>query len=190
MVFGFGIGYRSFVRKKKRKIDSRNNQDTPILMNYENHMFENSHAESEHVIELYFDRNKSAISLLGTFNVRDKDGKDITCLFSPRLKSFLILLILYSEKNTQGLLVKKIIDILWNEKDKLSARNNLFAFVAMSFSSSTPYCFFIFSIASSLNVPVKNIADFESNNSFSILNLHISFLFFLHSLHSPHGISI
>lgn len=124
VVFGFGIGYQSFARKKKRKIDSRNNQDNPILMNYENHIFENTHAESEHVIELYFDRNKSAISLLGTFNVRDKDGKDITCLFSPRLKSFLILLILYSEKNAQGLLVKKIIDILWNDKDELSARNN------------------------------------------------------------------
>ena len=50
-------------------------------------------------IENYFDRSRSAISLLGTFNVRDKDGNDITSNFTPRLKSLLVLLILYTEKD-------------------------------------------------------------------------------------------
>ena len=72
----------------------------------------------------YFDRSKSAISLLGTFNVRDKEGQDITPLFTSRLKNLLILLVLYSEKSESGILGKKLTDILWGDKDDESARNN------------------------------------------------------------------
>lgn len=75
-------------------------------------------------MEKFFDRTRSAISLLGTFNVRDKDGNDITGAFTPRLKSLLILLVLYTEKNQQGILTKKATDILWSDKDEDSARNN------------------------------------------------------------------
>lgn len=46
----------------------------------------------------YYDRSRASISLLGCFNVRDKDGNDITSNFTPRLKHLLILLILYTEK--------------------------------------------------------------------------------------------
>ena len=75
-------------------------------------------------VEKCFDRSHSAISLLGTFNVRDKDGNDITGAFTPRLKSLLIMLVLYTEKNTQGALIKKVTDILWSDKEEESARNN------------------------------------------------------------------
>lgn len=76
------------------------------------------------VVEKFFERNLSAISLLGTFNVRDKDGEDITGLFTPRLKNLLIVLVLFTEKNQQGILTKKATDILWSDKDEDSARNN------------------------------------------------------------------
>lgn len=76
------------------------------------------------VVEKFFDRSHAAISLLGTFNVRDKEGKDITGLFTPRLKNLLIVLVLYTEKNKQGILTKKATDILWSDKDEDSARNN------------------------------------------------------------------
>lgn len=72
----------------------------------------------------YFDRSQSAISLLGTFNVRDKEGQDITSLFTSRLKNLLILLVLYTEKEPNGVLAKKLTDILWGDKDDESARNN------------------------------------------------------------------
>lgn len=72
----------------------------------------------------YFDRSKSSISLLGGFNVKDKSGKDITADFTPRAKSLLIILLLYSEKYPQGILVKKLDDIIWADKDEESARNN------------------------------------------------------------------
>ena len=72
----------------------------------------------------YYDRSRAAISLLGCFNVRDKDGNDITSNFTPRLKHLLILLILYTEKNAQGILASKTTEILWPEKEETAARNN------------------------------------------------------------------
>lgn len=72
----------------------------------------------------YYDRSRASISLLGCFNVRDKDGNDITSNFTPRLKHLLILLILYTEKNVQGILASKTTEILWPEKEETAARNN------------------------------------------------------------------
>lgn len=72
----------------------------------------------------YYDRSRASISLLGSFNVRDKEGNDITASFTSRLKHLLILLILSSEKNVQGILVSKITKILWPEKEETAARNN------------------------------------------------------------------
>ena len=72
----------------------------------------------------YYDRSRASISLLGCFNVRDKDGNDITSNFTPRLKHLLILLILYTEKNAQGILASKTTEILWPDKEETAARNN------------------------------------------------------------------
>jgi DNA-binding SARP family transcriptional activator len=72
----------------------------------------------------YFDRTKSAISFLGSFNVQDKRGKDITLSFTPRLKDLLILVLLNSAHHKQGILIKKLDNIIWEDKDKIAARNN------------------------------------------------------------------
>lgn len=72
----------------------------------------------------YYDRNRASISLLGCFNVHDKDGNNITSNFTPRLKHLLILLILYTEKNPQGVLASKTTEMLWPEKEETAARNN------------------------------------------------------------------
>lgn len=72
----------------------------------------------------YYDRSQGAISLLGCFNVRDKKGCDITANFTPRLKQLLILLVLYSEKYSQGILASKATEILWPDKEETAARNN------------------------------------------------------------------
>ena len=40
-----------------------------------------------------------AISLLGNFNVTDRDGKNITTAFSSRTKKLLLLLLLVNKKN-------------------------------------------------------------------------------------------
>lgn len=48
---------------------------------------ENEPASKE--IVHYYDRSRSSISLLGCFNVRDKEGNDITANFTPRLSTCL-----------------------------------------------------------------------------------------------------
>lgn len=72
----------------------------------------------------YYDCSRSAILLMGAFRVFDRQGTEITTHFTPRLKQLLILLILYSEKYRQGILVSKVTDVLWPDKDAGSARNN------------------------------------------------------------------
>lgn len=71
-----------------------------------------------------FDRTKSAISLLGAFNVRSKTGEDITAKFTTRLKNLLILLILACQKNTNGVKYQIIDEEIWSDKDEKSAQNN------------------------------------------------------------------
>lgn len=74
---------------------------------------------------VYFNREKSSISLLGTFGIKDKNGNDITQLFTPKLKGLLIIIILYTEKTSKGVPIKKVLETIWPNKDEVSARNNL-----------------------------------------------------------------
>ncbi|MCM1139871.1 MAG: hypothetical protein NC453_14985 [Muribaculum sp.] len=71
-----------------------------------------------------FDRSKSAISLLGNFNVMTKNGEDISSKFTDRLKSLLILLLLSNEKNDNGIKYQRIDEQIWGDKDEKSAQNN------------------------------------------------------------------
>lgn len=111
--------YRIKCSRKKVELEDTKENNTQVAV-----LSVNETVEEVAVVEKYFDRSRSAISLLGTFNVRDKDGNDITGAFTPRLKSLLILLVLYTEKNKQGILTKKATDILWSDKEEESARNN------------------------------------------------------------------
>lgn len=72
----------------------------------------------------YFDRNRSCICLLGAFNVKDKNGEDMTSLFTPILKSLLLLILLYTEKEERGITGKRLDETLWGDKNEKSARNN------------------------------------------------------------------
>lgn len=72
----------------------------------------------------HFDRAKSSISFLGRYEVKDKNGVDITPKFTSRIKDLLILLVLYSEKDEKGISYKRIDDEIWYDKDEKSAKNN------------------------------------------------------------------
>ncbi|WP_291529346.1 hypothetical protein [Bacteroides sp. UBA939] len=113
-----GFLYNKRSRSKKRKIMLENT--TGVIRE----KIDESLSIMPEPVECYFDRSHSAISLLGTFNIRDKKGNDITSNFTPRLKSLLILLILYTEKNEKGILTRKVTEILWSDKDEVAARNN------------------------------------------------------------------
>ncbi|NDV60347.1 hypothetical protein [Bacteroides sp. 519] len=80
--------------------------------------------KEETILVPSYDFTKSCICFLGGFHVRDKNGEDITSIFTPTLKALLILLVLYTEENKRGILGKKMLQLLWSDKNESSARNN------------------------------------------------------------------
>lgn len=66
----------------------------------------------------------SSIYLFGGFEVFDKEGKDITALFTPTLKQLFLLILLSKSKNEKGITSNKIIENIWDDKSENSARNN------------------------------------------------------------------
>ena len=72
------------------------------------------------------DRNKKqAIFLFGGFQVKDKNGNDITGEFSPMLKQlFLIILLNTLKDDGKGISSVELDDTLWPNKTHDSARNN------------------------------------------------------------------
>lgn len=71
-----------------------------------------------------YDFSRQSICFFGGFHVTDKEGNDATPLFTPTLKSLLILLILYTGKDPKGIIGHKLINTLWYDKTEDSAKNN------------------------------------------------------------------
>lgn len=72
----------------------------------------------------HYDFSRQSICFFGGFKVKDKNGEDITDMFTPTLKSLLIILILYTVKNEKGLSGNKLLQALWFDKTEESAKNN------------------------------------------------------------------
>lgn len=70
------------------------------------------------------DLSKQCIRLLGGFIVKDKNGDDISNMFTPRLRLLLTMLILSTEENPDGISGDTIVERLWSNKNKYAARNN------------------------------------------------------------------
>lgn len=123
-----GAGSYVFVSRRRKKVILEPTAEQPEVAQ---HPFEREDSSEGEVmiqphaeVKKFFDRSKSSVSLLGVFNVKDKDGKNITSNFTPRLKNLLVILVLYSQKYEQGILIKKLDELLWMDKDEVSARNN------------------------------------------------------------------
>lgn len=69
-------------------------------------------------------KTKSAIYLLGEFQVFDENGCDITSGFTPTLKQLFLLIFLSSAKKGKGVSSSKLDEVLWYDKSGGSARNN------------------------------------------------------------------
>ena len=65
----------------------------------------------------------NSIMLFGNFCVLDKDGEDITQLFTPKLKQLFILLLLYSTKGYSGISGSDISDAIWGDRDSKNIRS-------------------------------------------------------------------
>ncbi|MDP9082110.1 MAG: hypothetical protein M3O71_32245 [Bacteroidota bacterium] len=68
------------------------------------------------------EKRPNAIYLLGEFTVYDKQSRDITYMFSPKIKQLFILVLLNS-KGEGGVVSKKISTTLWPDKDVAKTKN-------------------------------------------------------------------
>ena len=66
----------------------------------------------------------SSINLLGYFQLIDKDGINITGNFTATTSQMLVLMILHTVKNGQGISTQELTEILWPDKDTDSSRNS------------------------------------------------------------------
>ena len=65
-----------------------------------------------------------AIYLFGRFQVIDKEGVDITRLFTPLLKELFLVISIHSIKNGKGISSESLNEILWHNKSEKDAKNN------------------------------------------------------------------
>lgn len=68
------------------------------------------------------EKRANAVYLLGEFTVYDKNTRDITYMFSPKIKQLFILILLHSKDET-GVVSKKISATLWPDKDIAKTKN-------------------------------------------------------------------
>jgi len=66
----------------------------------------------------------SSVNMLGYFQLIDKDGVNITGNFTATTSQMLVLIVLYTVNNGQGISTQELTEILWPDKDTDSARNN------------------------------------------------------------------
>ncbi len=118
-----------FVKKRKDKIKNKVN----AYLNFE---YNTSKMELK----------PSSINLLGYFQLIDKDGKNITGNFTATTSQMLVLIILHTVKNGQGISTQELSEILWPDKDTDSARNNRNVYM------------------SKLRLLIKNVGDIELIN--------------------------
>jgi two-component SAPR family response regulator len=77
-----------------------------------------------YVQEVAEKNHRSAIYLFGPFQVFDKEGNDISQLFSPLLKELFLVLVTYTISNGRGISSNELNEILWRDKSEKDAMNN------------------------------------------------------------------
>jgi len=65
-----------------------------------------------------------AIYLFGPFQVYDREGHDITRLFTPLLKELFLIIATYTMRNGRGISSEGLNEILWHDKAEKDAKNN------------------------------------------------------------------
>lgn len=79
-------------------------------------------AIGSHVAE--FPSNRLSIHLFGELQIFDKQGTDITRLFTPLIKELFLVILLYSIRKGRGISSDRLNEIFWFDKSAKSARNN------------------------------------------------------------------
>lgn len=67
---------------------------------------------------------KARINLMGKFKIIDKAGNDVTSSFTSRMRSLLLIFLMYHETKLGSVQIEKVDECIWSDKDVESARNN------------------------------------------------------------------
>ena len=115
-----------FFRKKEVKTKSESESGENGNADVEEESLNESADEEFKITQQVSNRNKKqAIFLFGGFQVKDKNGNDITGEFSPMLKQlFLIILLNTLKEDGKGISSIELNETLWMNKSHDSARNN------------------------------------------------------------------
>jgi hypothetical protein len=109
-----------FIRKKKlKKIANDINKSVPIrepeLVGISGMPFFQKHADRD---------IHSSIFLFGQFQVFDKEGHNITGLFTPLLKELFLIICINSIRQGRGISSEMLNEKLWHDKSEKDAKNN------------------------------------------------------------------
>lgn len=66
---------------------------------------------------------RNYIRLFGDFYVLDRDGQDITSLFTPKLKQLFILIMLYSSRESSGISSNDLTELMWGSAPVKSTKS-------------------------------------------------------------------
>ncbi|MDD4970109.1 MAG: hypothetical protein PHT07_11860 [Paludibacter sp.] len=106
VLLGFVL-IRRFISYRKKRI---NDQKTKIH-------------DSSAIEEITQVKRENSIYLFGEFTVIDKSGRDITYLFSSKVKQLFLFILLNSENNGHGVKSSKIYSTVWPDKPLENAKN-------------------------------------------------------------------
>lgn len=68
---------------------------------------------------------RNAIRLFGEFYVLDREGNDITSLFTPKLKQLFLLILLYSSRGGSGISSNDLTRMIWGNNDPSKSMKSL-----------------------------------------------------------------
>lgn len=119
------------LRRKPRKAAVKTSQDTPVPVTdqpgFGGHSGDPGHPGigGHHISGTHMEKEqRSAIYLFGPFQVFDKEGHDITRLFTPLLKELFLIIVIYTIRNGRGISSESLNEILWHDKPEKDAKNN------------------------------------------------------------------
>jgi len=109
------------IRKKFRGAEEKTASDTSSSAPASDEFSLAGHSGPGHPAEK---DHRSSIYLFGPFQVFDKEGNDITRLFTPLLKELFLIILIYTIRNGRGISSEGLNEILWHDKPEKDAKNN------------------------------------------------------------------
>lgn len=116
LIFGYFI-WKKWKRKQQKVLEYSDSEDTNEEEDLVYELEKNTNSNKK-------EKDFSSIYLFKEFQVFDKEGEEISKKFTPLLKELFLLIVLYSQKETNGISTTMLKDILWYDKGIQSANNN------------------------------------------------------------------